>query len=658
MKLILNIICFEPMRLPNRSIDQRLALFVLIAIISIGAAARFFVAPAAALDQKDPRPAVATFRTHAAIPPVDNPCPRATAGSVVSNPPALTSQNGLLSVDFSYQTTTDSDGRQLYCLMTPDGLENPTLHIKPGDRLVINITNNTPAASIDMNINPPNCGASAMTASSVNLHFHGANVSPTCTQDEVIRSVINAGETFTYSVLIPVDEAPGLYWYHPHIHGIAEAAVQGGATGAIIVDGIENFQPAVAGLTQQILVMRDQIVAGNPTPGGPVPSWDLTVNTVPIAYPDEVPAIIEMQPGEKQLWRVANTTADSILDLQVIYDGKQQTLQIVALDAVPTGSQDGRLHRGRIVRVKHILIPTAGRAEFIVQGPSSDVTSATLVTQTVDTGPNGDNDPQRTLATIRPPTSSARSSLRAERKLPTVIGPTWQQRFDNLATARRTAKRKLYFSESAGEDSGFFITVDGYIPRLFYANAPPAIVTTQGSVEDWTIENRSLERHEFHIHQIHFLVRSQQHFQINGSVPNPAIVGQFLDTIDVAAWDGNPAHPFPSVTLRMDFRGPDTGDFVYHCHILEHEDGGMMAIIRVMPSVFSATVERARLQLVAMMSWFSGPPNGRNNNTAWCVRGKAIYRRSRPPRSPLIAASKSAESQTVADQASAGSGQT
>ena len=39
----------------------------------------------------------------------------------------------------------------------------------------------------------------------------------------------------------------------------------------------------------------------------------------------------------------------------------------------------------------------------------------------------------------------------------------------------------------------------------------------------------------------------------------------------------------PSVKLRMDFRGPEVGDFVYHCHILEHEDGGMMAIIRVLP---------------------------------------------------------------------------
>jgi hypothetical protein len=85
---------------------------------------------------------------------------------------------------------------------------------------------------------------------------------------------------------------------------LVEAALQGGASGAIIVDGIQNFQHAVAGLKQQVIVIRDQNVAGNPTPGGDIPSWDLTLNNVPIAYPDETPAVIEMQPGQKQLWRV------------------------------------------------------------------------------------------------------------------------------------------------------------------------------------------------------------------------------------------------------------------------------------------------------------------------------------------------------------------
>lgn len=83
-----------------------------------------------------------------------------------------------------------------------------------------------------------------------------------------------------------------------------------------------NFQPAVSGLVQQVLVIRDQNVAGNPTPGGDIPSWDLTLNNIPIAYPAEVPAVLQMQSRERQLWRVSNSSSDSILDLQ--FDGVPQ----------------------------------------------------------------------------------------------------------------------------------------------------------------------------------------------------------------------------------------------------------------------------------------------------------------------------------------------
>ena len=92
-------------------------------------------------------------------------------------------------------------------------------------------------------------------------------------------------------------------------------------------------------------------------------------------------------------------------------------------------------------------------------------------------------------------------------------------------------------------------------------------------MEDWTIENRALENHEFHMHQIHFLVLA-----VNG-VPVSTAQRQYLDTVNIPFWTGS--GPYPSVKVRMDFRGADVGDFVYHCHILEHEDGGMMAHIRV-----------------------------------------------------------------------------
>jgi len=84
-----------------------------------------------------------------------------------------------------------------------------------------------------------------------------------------------------------------------------------------------------------------------------------------------------------------------------------------------------------------------------------------------------------------------------------------------------------------------------------------------------------MENHEFHIHQIHFKLLARD------GMPLPADQQQFFDTVQVPFWSGR--GPYPSVTLRMDFRGKITGDFVYHCHILGHEDAGMMAIIRVLP---------------------------------------------------------------------------
>ncbi len=519
---------------------------------------------------------------------VSNPCPRFAAGSTVKNPPALFSQNGTLTVNLSYNSETDADGRTLYCFTTPTGTESPTLHVHPGDHLIVKVKNNLPAptaaSAMQMTTNAATtCGASTMNASSVNIHYHGTNTSPTCHQDEVIHTIINSGDTFTYNVAFPTDEPPGLYWYHPHIHGIAEAAVLGGASAAIVVDGIETIQPAVASLPQRLLVIRDQNVAGNPTPGGPVPAWDLTLNYVPIAYPGLTPAVIKMAPNEKQFWRVLNAAADTILDLQVVYDGTPQKILLVALDGVPVGSQDGT-QQGKLISVTHLRLPPASRMEFIVTGPSQNVKSAQFLTQAIDTGPNGDNDTRRTLATITPVGNALASAATVNAK----VGKPWRQRFEGLATAPVTTKRALYFSENA-DQTQFFITVDGQTPVVFSPDNPPAVVTTQGSVEDWTIQNRALENHEFHFHQIHFMVLSQDNFQVNGSQPVQALQGQLMDMIEIPYWDGNPAHPFPSVTLRMDFRGPDIGDFVYHCHILNHEDQGMMAIIRVLPGPAAKT---------------------------------------------------------------------
>jgi FtsP/CotA-like multicopper oxidase with cupredoxin domain len=533
--------------------------------------------------------------TAAAVKPVANPCQRFAAGSTVQQPPALFSRNGVLSVRFSYQTRVDSDGRTLFCFMTPDGLENPTLHVNAGDKLVVTVTNNTPAQPLTMSLNPPNCGAAMMGNSSVNIHYHGTNTSPTCHQDEVIKTVINSGETFQYNIAFPASEPPGLYWYHPHIHGLADAAVLGGASGALIVDGIENVQPAVSGLRQRIIVIRDQPqVQGLPEGGGgctnDVPFQDITVNNIPINSHQAVPggpvtftpAVLTMAPGAQQFWRVTNSSADSILDLQVQFDGVAQNIDLVGIDGVPVNSQGSTTQSGAMIPVRHFRLPPAARVEFLVNAPTSSVKLAQLVTTSINTGQNGDCDPTRPIFTIQlgPDATTAGPDGRVGNFASQLS--TSGKLFAGLASAPIAQKRLVYFDEI--QPTQFFMAVAGQPETVFDPNSAPAITATQGTVEEWTVENHALENHEFHFHQLHFLVESQNNFEINGAPQAPAIVGQDLDMIEVPGWDGNPAHPFPNVKLRIDFRGADIGTFVFHCHILNHEDLGMMNIIQVVPA--------------------------------------------------------------------------
>jgi FtsP/CotA-like multicopper oxidase with cupredoxin domain len=116
--------------------------------------------------------------------------------------------------------------------------------------------------------------------------------------------------------------------------------------------------------------------------------------------------------------------------------------------------------------------------------------------------------------------------------------------------------------------------VDGATPSLFSPDNPPAIVTRQGSVKDWTIENRAQENHAFHIHAIHFLLLAS-----NG-VPVPPDQRHYQDVVTLPFWDG--VGPYPNETVRMDFRGAHVGDLVYECHYMFHQDFGMMATVRVL----------------------------------------------------------------------------
>jgi FtsP/CotA-like multicopper oxidase with cupredoxin domain len=542
-------------------------------------------------------------------------CARPEPGSAIVEPAELRSRDGVLETDLSVHDAKLPDGTIRYCYLTPDGKPSPTLRVRPGDELVIHFKNDlvdldtstpaidralagAPICTTRKSVDP--CASGAMTPVSTNLHFHGLTVPPVCHQDDVLKTSIQPDDNpFEYRLRIPDDAPPGLYWYHPHLHGFSKTQVLGGASGALIIEGIERADPSLAGLPERVLVIRDQDLVNPNAPtskfepvmsksqldndgdvvnsgtGFGKPSKDLSVNFVPVPYPNYLPATMTMKPGERQLWRVLNASAITYLNLALLARRVPQQLGVVGIDGVPLRF-DGS-PSPPVQWVNHIGLPPGSRAEFIVEGPPAGE-GALLVTRAVDTGPAGENDPNRALLAI----AAATEASEPQAALPARVEPLPQPVRPWVGNVAPVRVRKLFFSEQPENPSGpnsptkFFLSIDGETPKPFDPQSDvPDIVAKQGDVEDWIIENRSMELHDFHIHQLHFQLLDWSGITVNEP---------FLrDTVNVPYYNGRMLK-YPSVRLRMDFRDPNiVGTFVYHCHVLEHEDGGMMGRIRVEP---------------------------------------------------------------------------
>jgi len=507
----------------------------------------------------------------------------------------LVSRNGVLEVKMKMVSGTDLQGRVRYCYITEDGLESPTLRVNPGDRLIIHFRNDLSPTTSDDEMaelklslaakqppaDPKSICAGTMGINSSNLHFHGTTVAPLCGQDETIHTLIQPGQNFDYNIQIPANEPPGLYWYHPHPHGISEDQIQGGATGALIVEGLQNADPALAGLPDRTFIIRDQHAPASEVKDKSIP-LQLTINYVPTTatFPNYTPAIIHTNPAQQELWRVANTTAETIFNLQYVVNGTPQPVQIVAIDGVP-------LAYGSSAKTSQtdtsILLPPAARAEFVVRTPST-TEQAQLITEYWNAGPRGNRDPARPIADIVSQEGVESGTTAGDpptRRLPAAAKPQSTHAFAQLVNATPTTQRKLYFSELVQDQADpnspttYFITEEGQKPAVFRMDQPPNIVVHAGTFEDWVVENRGQEDHVFHIHQLHFRV-----LEVNGKpVNDPAL----RDTVDIPFWTGT--GPYPNVKVRMDFSDPSiVGTFPYHCHIIDHEDRGMMGVIQVLPA--------------------------------------------------------------------------
>jgi FtsP/CotA-like multicopper oxidase with cupredoxin domain len=228
-----------------------------------------------------------------------------------------------------------------------------------------------------------------------------------------------------------------------------------------------------------------------------------------------------------------------------------EQLQIVALDGMPFAFHNPR-HRFEFA--DHVLIPPAGRVEAIVTGPRRGL-KASLRTLCFDTGPDGDPNPAMVLADMVDLAQADRKAHVAQIPARPPIYQPLSLKFINTVESGAT-DFVVTFTE---DKKGFYINGRKYGP-----GDPPMTTVAVGTYHHWRVVNDTLEVHPFHIHQVHFLVYSQ-----NGErLARP----EWLDTVNVPVKG--------SVDLIMDFTDPIIrGVSLFHCHLLNHEDKGMMAKI-------------------------------------------------------------------------------
>jgi FtsP/CotA-like multicopper oxidase with cupredoxin domain len=428
-----------------------------------------------------------------------------------------------------------------------DNNTSPVIRVEPGTVLNVEYKNELAPQSKEDCFGHP---CMQMT----NLHFHGLHVSPNAPQDDVLDMMASPGETLHYSVQVPLQQPPGLYWYHTHSHGESYVQDLDGMSGAIVVEGIERYAPEVAKMRERILVLRDLVLPNDPDERKTVMA-SIAMQTAHCGSAEEGPERaftingsvrpqIDISPGERQFWRIVNASPDLYADLEL----DSGSFEVVALDGMPLAYHDPSIRKRSM---SHILVPPAGRVEAIVTGPSAD-SHAALRSRCFDTGPDGDSNPAMVLADIVP----ARQPTQSQSA--TMAAPVYKT-FSQPELKHVESSEPQFVVNFTEDKQGFYIN-----GKKFEMNAPPMLTVDVGSLQHWRVLNPTREVHPFHIHQVHFLVYAVD----NKPVKDPV----WLDTVNVSYGS--------SVDLVMDFTDPIIrGMSVFHCHLLSHEDKGMMAKI-------------------------------------------------------------------------------
>ncbi|MSR75590.1 MAG: multicopper oxidase family protein [Planctomycetes bacterium] len=433
------------------------------------------------------------------------------------NPQVRQSSGGVLSTSLTMSNKShDIDsGLFLQSASYDGGIPGPTFIVNPGDTLEVTLTN-----SIEM---PPGVDG-GMDPRLSNMHFHGLHVSPLGNSDNPLIS-IPAGGTYNYTCQIPANHPGGFHWYHPHHHGTVDWQVANGMQGAIIIRGALDLVPEVAAARDRILMIAN--IKLDPVTGG-VPVMTETAADLFLVN-GKVRPTIHMRPGEVQRWRVAAAGGSRYMPLAL--DG--HNLHQIAFDGMALAAPQ---------TVSEMMLIPGQRAEVLVKAGA--VGTYLLRKKPYQNSGMEPLVPEIVLADV------VVSGAALDMPLPTTLVPVRPDPGAPLVT------RLWTFDVLSAFPPQFGINLLPFDPTRI--DASPLL----GSVEEWTIQDGSGMHHPFHLHTNHFLVT-----HINGL---PLATPVWRDTVNVPQAG--------TVTVKIpfdDFPGPT----VLHCHLLTHEDLGMMTII-------------------------------------------------------------------------------
>lgn len=406
-----------------------------------------------------------------------------------------------------------------------------------------------------------------------NFHTHGWHVSPKPPQDDVLLS-IEPGCKYQVDVQVPADHFPGSFWYHTHWHGATGMQVASGVAGVLIIEGDIDQVPEIRNARERIFVFQ-QIYYNDK---GLVESFDDVFglkNPRPTTINGQLKPRIEMRPGEVERWRFVNAAFFEVLPLRVVHagDAVQVPMNLIALDGVT------------IPEVRSVPVVELGpgnRADVLFKAPAAAGTYWIIKSEAARVA--GEVEPTQIVAEIVVGGSPKDDPLPS--RLPTGLVP----KLITDQEVRGAKEQRLTFSvdkvqrDPTGKPR-FLINGKRFNPDE--VNREPKL----GSVEVWTIENASTQNHPFHIHVNPFQIVEYTVIE-NGaqkvvSIPPDERVWHdtFLipkATADVPDCKGSNAAKCGYFKFRSRFEN-FPGKFVLHCHVLTHEDVGMMEIVEVVP---------------------------------------------------------------------------